>query len=208
MFLWACYHSVTPAQLFGLIQKFTNPDQIEPTVKLWLVIGLSDCNTRSRWESVQNEQSWKSSWTHCFLFYSVIKIVPSPWKISNKQIHHMFLSSFLEWPCKMNSTERKIKNLDKFLFLDLFTETDTVSSAFKFSHWASVMFFLSEKPIYLLISAACLEHQSIISAWNNSVSSQWAHWQLDTFQVLCFTIKAHYGNSADYYFLVFFKYFC
>lgn len=64
----------------------------------------------------------------------------------------------------MNATERKINNLDKFLFLDLSTETDTVSLGFKFSHWSSVMFFMSGKPIYFLISAACLEHQTIISA--------------------------------------------
>lgn len=86
----------------------------------------------------------------------------------------------------MNATDRKINNLDKFLFLDLSTETDTVSLGFKFSHWSSVMFFMSGKPIYFLISAACLEHQTIISAWSNPVSAPWAHWQLDIFQGLCF----------------------
>lgn len=64
----------------------------------------------------------------------------------------------------MNPTEGKIISLDKFLSLDLFRDIDTVFLAFKFSHWVSVMFFVSEKPIYFLISAACLEHQTIISA--------------------------------------------
>lgn len=64
----------------------------------------------------------------------------------------------------MNPTEGKIIGLDKFLSLDLFRDIDTVFLAFKFSHWASVMFCVSEKPIYFLISAACLEHQTIISA--------------------------------------------
>lgn len=174
-------------------------------MKLWLVIGLTDCNIRYRWETGQNEQNWKSSGIRCFLFFSDHSFTMENLQQANLPL--MFLYSFLQWPCQINSTERKIDNRDKSLFLDLFTETDTVSLAFKFSHWASVMFFVTEKPIYFLISAAHLEHQTIISAWNNSVSSQWAQWQLDTFQVLCFTNKAHYGNSVDYYFMIFPKYF-